>query len=314
MKTILAIGECMMELIEHSPNLLNRSYAGDTYNALVYAKRFNPQLDCQFFTAVGEDAISHTMIKAWQSHQLNTDKVITTDDSTIGIYAIATDDKGERSFSYWRNDSAATQMMSLLPLDLLLKKLGNTDTVFFSGITLGILSEEDKHVLLSLTKSMREQGATIAFDPNYRVAMWKGAEHAKLWLERAYQHSDIVLPGLDEHQLLFDHQSPIDVMLYCQQLGATEIIIKSGEQGTLAYQCGELIAHETFIAAPIQVDSTAAGDSFAGTYLASRLSGYGIEDALVNACNVARVVVQHPGAIIDNKHYCAVVTSNKKVI
>ncbi|MDC2890788.1 hypothetical protein [Psychrosphaera algicola] len=48
-RTLMAIGECMMELVEQSDDLLQRSYAGDTYNALVYAKRSFPEHDAQFF-------------------------------------------------------------------------------------------------------------------------------------------------------------------------------------------------------------------------------------------------------------------------
>ncbi|MCL1046028.1 sugar kinase [Shewanella electrodiphila] len=312
MKSILAIGECMMELIEKSDSLLNRSFAGDTYNALVYAKRYNSETDCRYFTAVGDDATSITMLSEWKKHNLNTDCALISTSATIGIYAISTDDTGERSFSYWRSQSAATQMMRLKPLPELINQIGHADIAFFSGISLGILSDEDKGLLLELTKRLQENGTKIAFDPNYRPAMWNGPEHAIHWLELAYQHCDIALPGIEEHELLLGHTSPIKIMQYCQSLGAKEIIVKCGNDGTFVYECGELIAHQAFVAAPVQIDSTAAGDSFAGTYLAARNIGCDIETALIDACSVAREVVQHKGAILDIDVYAAINTYAKR--
>ncbi|MDO6612291.1 sugar kinase [Shewanella sp. 1_MG-2023] len=308
MKSILAIGECMMELSHHSDNLLKRSFAGDTYNALVYAKRYNKKLDCKYLTAIGEDAISGEMLNVLRQHDLNSQCVIASTNATIGIYAIHTDSNGERSFSYWRNQSAATQMMKLMSLEQMVSKIGHVDSVFFSGITLGILSDEDKHLLLSLINTLRENGSQIVFDPNYRPAMWRGTIHATQWINLAYGHSDIVLPGIEEHQTLFNHQSPIQIMQHCQDLNVKEIVVKCGELGTYVYQYGELIFHQPFIPAEQQVDSTAAGDSFAGTYLAARLSGFDIEGALIDAANIARQVVQHTGAIINQKNYQSVAT------
>jgi 2-dehydro-3-deoxygluconokinase len=301
---MLAIGECMMEIIEHSPELLKRSFAGDTFNALVYAKCYaSKQLDCQYFTAVGVDAISDSMLSRFEDSGINQHAVLRTPDATVGIYAISTDSKGERRFSYWRNDSAAKQMMRLLPITQLVKKLGRYDLVFFSGISLGILSDSDKHLLMDTIRELRQQGALIAFDPNYRPAMWRNKEHAIEWIIAAYQQSDIVLPGIEEHQHLFDHQTPEEIVHFCDPKGEKEVIAKCAEAGTYVYVNGEMLGNCPFVPAPKQIDSTAAGDSFAGTYLASRLCANSIEAALFDACEVARCVVQHRGAMLPNDVY-----------
>ncbi|WP_299570961.1 sugar kinase [uncultured Shewanella sp.] len=314
MKSILAIGECMMELTEHSESLLKRAFAGDTYNALVYAKHYNANIDCQFFTAVGDDATSGAMRKAWQKQCINDQAVLTIDTATVGIYAIATDDAGERSFSYWRKDSAAAHMMRVVAVEALVSRIGSVDIVFFSGISLGILADEDKHLMMQLIQALRQKGALVAFDPNYRQAMWQSVSHAKTWFDIAYQHCDIALPGIEEHDVLYGQQTAIEVMLHCQSLGAKEIIVKSGLDGTYAYECGELIAHQPFDPAPIQVDSTAAGDSFAGTYLASRSCEHDIETALGEACLVAREVVQHKGAILAADIYQEIKTAQQNLL
>ncbi|MBQ4888833.1 sugar kinase [Shewanella sp. MMG014] len=309
MKSMLAIGECMMELSEHSTSLLHRAFAGDTYNALVYAKQYEPKIDCQFFSAIGHDQPSKAMRAAWGKNGINSQSALSIEQATIGIYAISTDNQGERSFSYWRNQSAATQMMKVLTTDKLLNRIGKVDLVFFSGISLGILTDEDKHLLLNLIQKFRQQGALIAFDPNYRTAMWQSVEHAKTWFDLAYQHCDIALPGVEEHQIIYNHNTASEVALYCQSLAVSEIVVKSGLDGTYIYDSNSLIDHQAFNPAPQQVDSTAAGDSFAGTYLSSRLAGNSISLALADACFVAREVVQHKGALLPGDVYQQMMTS-----
>ncbi|MEI8619187.1 PfkB family carbohydrate kinase [Pseudoalteromonas sp. B193] len=101
--TLLAIGECMVELVPQGISECKQSFAGDTYNALVYAKRFAQQLNCELFTAVGEDVLSVNMLKKWQQEGISAQQVIKTATHNVGIYAISTDQQGERSFDYWRN-------------------------------------------------------------------------------------------------------------------------------------------------------------------------------------------------------------------
>lgn len=307
MAGLLAIGECMMELTpqvsSQGQSGYNRAFAGDTYNALVYAKRSVSDIDAYFFTAIGTDDISNVMSSTWRQEGINPSFALPLNHATIGLYAISTDDSGERSFSYWRKDSAATQMMTVKPVDELIKACPKVNCVFFSGISLGILSEDDKALLINFVKGLRMQGVKVAFDPNYRPAMWADINHAIFWLEQAYSNSDIVLPGEEDHQALFQHQGHEAIANYCEKLGVNESVIKCGEQGTFVYQQGQLMVHQPFKPAPVQVDSTAAGDSFAGTYLAQRINNASIKTALQQATKVAGQVVQHRGAIMSTQAY-----------
>ncbi|KMT63826.1 sugar kinase [Catenovulum maritimum] len=304
MGSLLALGEGMVELKLDETGQLIQKFAGDTLNAAIYAKRWAPSLDVYFYSALGKDMFSEQMHHYLESESLKTDCILTSPDANIGIYAIQTDDTGERSFTYWRKESAATQMIQLLQDDGGSKRLVQADCVFFSGISLAILSESDKEQLLTVLAELKEQGCKIAFDPNYRARMWRDEAHAKEWMSKAYLLADIVLPGLDEHEDLFGHTSIQDVVDFMQQHEVAEYVIKAGKDGVYAYN-QETNCHIEFNPAPTQVDSTAAGDSFAGTYLASRVSGETLLVSIQNADKVAREVVQHRGAIVDSKIFNA---------
>jgi len=298
-KSLLFIGECMMELRKGSADKLEYSFAGDAYNAAVYAKRWCAEHQVSFFSARGKDQFSEMMELRWQSEGIDSALVEVSEHRVPGIYAIATDSDGEREFSYWRNNSAATEMMTLLERSGQGDEFPDFDGVFFSGISLGILPDECKQRLLNLVSRLRKRGAKIAFDPNYRESLWRDKEHARSWIMRAYQCSDIAFPGLEEHRELFAHESIDEVHQCLIAQGVNECVIKAGEQGVFVFSNGVACGHKPFQAAPKQIDSTAAGDSFSGTYLAARQGGISQDKAIVMAAKVARIVVQHEGAIVD---------------
>ncbi|WP_440877086.1 sugar kinase [Thalassotalea sp. PLHSN55] len=298
MKKMLVIGECMMELKESSATTMAKSFAGDVYNTAIYAKRWFPEAQISFLTAIGKDPISQQFEMICQEEGIDQQAMLHSDDRHMGIYSITTDEHGERSFTYWRNQSAATQMMPMLAGNYSSLCQSQFDLVYFSGISLAILSVEDRTTLFELLAQLKSSGAKIAFDPNYRAHMWPSKAEAKHWLEKSYACSDIVLPGLEDHQDLLGHQNVEEILAYLGQFSVSEIVIKCGKDGVYSYAGQEADFHLPFSPADTQVDSTAAGDSFAGTYLATRLHGHSLKTAVNAAADTAKFVIQHHGAIV----------------
>ena len=108
---LLAIGEAMAE-IRRSPEAgFAISYAGDTLNTAIYCARCLPESkSTAYLTRIGTDPLSKSFIETAEKEGLVSDFIETDPDHNIGIYAVSTDATGERSFSYWRNDSAARQL------------------------------------------------------------------------------------------------------------------------------------------------------------------------------------------------------------
>lgn len=299
MALLLCIGEGMLELRGAGGDKMPYGYAGDTLNAAIYAQRFNDDIQVEYLTGVGNDPYSQGFVDYCQQEELETQLILTSQTANLGIYAIDTDDNGERSFYYWRKDSAATQMVYLYEQYQKSNRVDTPEFVYFSGLSLGILDDENKAGLLNIVSEFKEAGSTVAFDPNYRPKLWRDKEHAIEWINRAYELSDIIFPGLDDHKFLFGHHDASDIVDYIKPFGFDELVLKCQSDGVITYDVEGRVYQIPFNPAPIQIDTTAAGDSFAGTYLASRMSGNDIHSAMVNADSVARLVVQHSGAIVD---------------
>lgn len=81
-------------------------------------------------------------------------------------------------------------------------------------------------------------------------------------------------------------------------LGAREVLVKLGADGVIVADGPGRCDHVPATKVPKAVDTTAAGDSFAGGYLAGRLAGMNAVAAARVGAELAAVVIQSPGAII----------------
>ncbi len=164
---IACLGEAMVELsgLDAQAGTLAFGVAGDTLNTAIYLKRALGQgARVAYLTAVGDDAFSDRMVAAMQEEGLDTAAVARLPGRLPGIYAINVDERGERTFSYWRSESAARSMLGPGGLDP--EALGGFDLLFLSGITLAILPPEARMKLIGQCSWLKALGKTIAFDTN----------------------------------------------------------------------------------------------------------------------------------------------------
>ncbi|MBB1464142.1 MULTISPECIES: sugar kinase [Vibrio] len=308
MSHIAIIGECMIELNGAPFGTMQQTYGGDTLNAAVYLNRSAtshscssdaPMIRTSYVTALGADSISQQMLKRWQDEGLSTDFVLIDEQRSPGLYLIQLDDVGERTFLYWRNDSAARYMVQHPDFDKITAQLEDVDMVFLSGISLAILPHNDQLKLLTIIQGLRERSVAVAFDSNYRPKLWGSQDATKECYLLSYQTTDIALVTFDDEQLLWSDQTPQDTITRLHALGVKTVVVKLGAEGCLI---SENSANEPvkITTTPVEtvVDSTSAGDSFNGGFLSCYLAGGSIEEACQQGNALARLVIQHHGAII----------------
>jgi 2-dehydro-3-deoxygluconokinase len=107
----------------------------------------------------------------------------------------------------------------------------------------------------------------------------------------------VLLATFEDEQALFADRAPQDTARRYQALGATEVVVKVGAGGAFVLQ-GDDLAHVPAATVSRVVDTTAAGDSFGGAYLAARVAGVPPIAAATTAAAVGAVVVANPGAIV----------------
>lgn len=295
MKNIYLLGECMVELKPGQPGIINQTFAGDVYNSAVYLKRSFPKLNPQLISAVGTDTLSEQMLSTFSDEGIGSNLVFRNEDKTVGLYLIETDSSGERSFVYWREQSAARQVMQHFN-ESQLDQFNDKDILFFSGISLAVIPQEDRDLLWQQVERIKERGVVIVFDPNYRPRMWSSPEQAKTQFDKAFSYSDIVLPGIEDFDSLYGLTDEDSVLTHLSQFDCSEIVIKNSDK-YITSKANNLKQIHPIDPIDNVVDTTSAGDSFNGCYLGARLSGYTVSEAVKIASSAAGFVIQHPGAI-----------------
>lgn len=268
-------------------------FAGDTFNTIWALRALLPEDSmADYVSAFGDDPFSRDQLAFLSANGITTAASPIIPGARPGLYAI-TLTGAERSFTYWRADAAARQLAD--DAAALAKSVSDQSLVYFSGITLAILPATARETLFAALATARANGSKVAFDPNYRPRLWPDAATARDAIAKALAVTDIALPTFPDEQSLYGDASPQATADRLTAAGVSEIAVKDGDQPCLVINAG---GQASVPALRVNaVDTTGAGDSFNGGYLAARLNGRRPAEAAATAHRVAAAVVQVRGAL-----------------
>ncbi|OAF09992.1 ketodeoxygluconokinase [Bradyrhizobium centrolobii] len=301
MASVACIGECMVELRQaqgrqsagQGGGLYSRGFGGDTLNTAVYLARLEVKVD--YFTALGDDALSEEMVAAWAAEGVGTRRVLRLPGKLPGLYMIQTDAKGERQFFHWRDSAAARRLMDLPETDEILNSLMSYDIIYLSAITLSIYDAAGRERLFGAIKRARLLGTRFVFDTNFRARGWPDRDVAREVFTAAFATADIVLTSTEDLLALYPGESHADLMA---RIPSPELVFRLTEPvSLLRFSGGTSEVRAEPMTKPV-VDTTAAGDSFAAAYIAARLAGSDPVEAARAGHRLASLVICYPGAII----------------
>ena len=296
MAKVVSIGEVMVELARGADGRFGLSLGGDTFNTAVYLARAG--VDTAYATALGDDRYSEAILASAQGEGIETALMMRVPGRTAGLYLIDTDAKGERAFTYWRDNAPARELFELPGWESVAERMIEASLIYLSGITLSLYSNTGLGRLFATLEFARERGARIVFDGNFRPINWKGdVARARAVYAQALKRASIALPTFDDEVMLWGDGSPAATAERLATFGVQEIVVKNGAEGAL------LVTGDTSQFVPIPqpvepVDTTAAGDSFNAAYLAARLGGEAPAVAAEAGHALAGRVIRHRGAIL----------------
>lgn len=288
-RPICVIGEGMLEL-NGAGGQCRLAYGGDTLNTAIHLARHG--LPVRFMSALGTDPYSHDLISAWQAEGIDTSPIRRLPGRLPGLYAIRLDAAGEREFVYWRSASAARAMFDGEEHVALVETARSAGLLYYSLITLAILPPAAREILFALCRDVRARGGRVAFDGNYRPALWADAGEAAEVRDRALACADIGLPTLVDEIGIDGPTDAGQVAARWRRHGVDEVVVKLGAEGCLLN--GATIGPRT-IRSP--VDTSGAGDAFNAGYLAARMTGSAPMAAAQAGHALAGWVITRPGAI-----------------
>ena len=163
--------------------------------------------------------------------------------------------------------------------------------VHFTGYTL--LDDPMRQVVLEAMERSSKVGATISIDAAdpFVILVIKDL----LWdlLER---YADICFLNAEEAQKLTDEPEEKAIHTIAERAGVGTVVVKLGSRGSLILHHGEL--HQIAVHPVKAVDTTGAGDTYAGAYLYGITSGWDVTHSGRLASIVAAMTVGQVGAVV----------------
>ncbi len=308
-KKIVLFGECMIELRGGFGETANVGFGGDTLNTAVYLARLGHR---PFYaTALGEDPWSRDMCVAWAAEGVDNELVLTAPGRLPGLYAIRTDADGERSFSYWRENSAARMFFETEGANAALASMASADILYVTGITLSLFGGSEQKKLREVAQAVRAKDGNVIFDPNYRPKGWSSVGAARDAFAQFAPTVTIALTGTQDEAALYGDTSVPGIIERWQSAGAREIVVKDGQQGaTIIAAGGKWHVPANPVLDPL--DTTGAGDGFNAGYIWARGEGKSPHGAGLFAAQLAAQVIRYPGAIIPKQAFDAVLQQSAR--
>jgi 2-dehydro-3-deoxygluconokinase len=295
---IAVLGECLIELSGTPFGAMHQTFGGDTLNTAVYLTRLaRGQVEVRYLSAMGTDALSETMVKRWQDEGIDTSAVLRDPTRLPGLYLIQIDQHGERTFLYWRSASAARFLLRHPDFERVVAALIESDVIYLTGITLAILSTEDRAKLIALLVQLAVNGKDLVFDSNYRANLWSSVEAARSSTASLLPSIRLLLTTFEDEQQLWGDDTPDAARSRLHAVGVRTAVIKLGAAGCLYSSGTDALKFPVPLVARI-VDTTAAGDAFNAAFLAGWLTGRDPQECCHLGNALAGVVIQHCGAII----------------
>jgi 2-dehydro-3-deoxygluconokinase len=238
-------------------------WGGDTSNFVVAVSRLGGSAG--YICRLGDDDFGKILLDLWKAEGIDTAHVILDRRASSGIYFISR--RGEaHSFTYYRSGSAASQFS----VDDVPKPYLTQAKVFHtSGITQAI-SESACEAVFHALAIARDAGVLTSYDPNIRLKLWD-RERARSTIIKTIRMADLVLPSLEDAQIITGLDDPKQIAAELTKLGPKVVAIKLGSDGALISTRDGLQWIEPFDVEV--VDTTGAGDAFAGAFIVAYLEG-----------------------------------------
>lgn len=291
--TIVTLGEPLAVCYPTEPIALDGAarlhldIGGAEANTAIWLRRLGHAV--RYLGRVGADPFGRRVRSVLAGFGVDVTELRAVDGARTGVLFREWLPDGARRGYYYRDGSAASEMQ---PDDLKAPHFVNTQLVHLTGIT-PALSAGCAATVRRAMELGRAAGALIAFDPNYRAALWP-PEQAREQLIPLMRGVDILLIGHEDAQALLGVEAPDAVFTATRALGVATTVFKRSAEGAWADHQGQR-AHMPAERVDQVVDPVGAGDAFNAGFLAGWLSGEGLEQSLRQGAGCGAAAVRALG-------------------
>jgi len=297
MTEVVTLGECLIAFVATAPGPLSeattfeRFVAGAEANVAVGLARLSHTVT--FIGRVGGDGFGDAIRRRLLGEGVRSVDLTTDDDATTGLMFRERRVLGPASVVYARYGSAGSRL-SVADVERAATG-GAFDGVRWLHLT-GITPALSDDALAATQRALglaRDGGATVSLDLNLRRRLWSDEVAAPV-LRALASRVDVLFGSPEELAVvtgLRHDEDPATLVRAAVDLGPAVAVAKLGADGALALDgdMPELPVTRSGIPLPVVIDPIGAGDAFCAGFIAARLDGTDLADALevANACGAS---------------------------
>jgi fructokinase len=248
---------------------------GAPANVAVAAARLGSE--AAFVGSVGEDLFGDLILRTLEAEGVDTSAVRRCEPPTRTSIAFVEISGGERSFTFYRSDPAADELLSAE--DVSEEALSWASFVNFGSIPL--IKDPARSAIHRAVELAEELDIPVAFDVNFREHLWESAEAAREVVNPLLDRSQIVKLSDDEISPLLGTQRAEEAAKILLDRGVALVFVSLGPEGafyaTKNFE-GEVPSFEVEV-----LDPTGAGDAFLAAALVRLSEGEWDEETVRKA-------------------------------
>jgi fructokinase len=301
MTDITAIGEILIDLTqsgrtEQGIPRFDANPGGAPANLAVAASRLGAKT--AFIGRVGRDSYGDFLRSTLEQNGVDVSGLSVDPRQHTTLAIVSLDERGERSFSFYRDPSAD---VNLCYEDVPAELLADTRILHFGSVSL--TTEPSRSATLQAAREAREKGALVSYDPNYRASLWPDEATAVRQMLQPLPLVDILKVSDEELPLLTGLSDPDRGSARLAEKGIRLVLVTLGAEGAF-YRFGGRIGHVPGFKVRVG-DTNGAGDTFFGAALSrlvrleslDALTVEELEDILRFANKAAAITTSRHGAI-----------------
>lgn len=274
---VVTFGESM---VVFNPNIngplrhihtFTKSLGGAESNVATAISKLNHSVG--WFSKVSNDEFGRFVIDAIRAEGVDTSRVKIDNERTTGLLFKEHYQRGNPNVYYYRKNSAAS---SLSPDDIDEEYIKQAKILHITGIT-PALSDSAREAVYRAIEIAKANNVLVSFDPNIRLKLWSIEEAKKVLVDIA-NRADIVMPGLDEAELLLGLTDKDEVCNYFLSKEAKIVAVKLGADGCYIKDKKEGITVPGYNVSDLIQDTAGAGDGFAAGFLSGYLDKLSLKE------------------------------------
>ena len=303
-KTVVVVGDANVDMVIQLPKRKKKIkdslkmtapqlYGGGTAaNVSVTLARLG--VPVAFVGAVGDDGYGRFVRDDLIAEGIDAGGLHTLADAFTPTVIAMIQPDGERLIVVWPPERGADVGLAVEHLDPV--QIANAAWLHTSGMCLR--HSPIRETVLRAMQLARDAGVPVSLDLNLRLELWGWHDNIRETIDRAITLSDVVFGNAEEEIVPVARTveaSAIEAAAHILADGKRIVVARQGLAGAMAATPGGT-THANAFAVKTVVDTLGAGDAFNGGFIAARLDGNTVNDALRWGNAVAALKIGQPSA------------------